>query len=163
MNLASTLEILAGGPGSGRHKELFNKMQKNPKGKTDVRNFFKIENTALSKKLDNSRWGRDGYDESVVGKKGILNRKDLENNIWVNDHKFQPTVTNSGVTHYVEKGTNEKLDPSGFKSGNPIRLVEYDGKYYIHDGRHRLAAAIIRGDDKVPVHIWKLKNSDFRN
>jgi hypothetical protein len=164
MNLVQTIIILAGGPGSGRHKELLKQIEKNPSGKTKIKDLFKVENAKISNKLDSSEWGVNGYDEGRVGKKGTIDRNTLLNNLWVTayDSKFQSTVDNNAVRHFMKTGFDEsKMREMDRGVKGPIRLVEFDGKYYLHDGRHRLTAAILRGDDNVPVHIWKLKKSDF--
>jgi hypothetical protein len=158
MNLSSTIFILAGGPGSGRHKELIDKIKSKPKGHTNVKEFFKLASKSDIKKLENSKWGNEGFDESLVGKLKTLTTDDLKK-IKISDYDFQKDVTNSGVKHYLDKGVNYKKGPDGQETP-PVRIVEWNNKYYIHDGRHRTIAALLTGSN-LKAYVWKLKSSDF--
>lgn len=58
---------------------------------------------------------------------------------------FQSSAISSKVEEIVKHG-----------SKGPITVVKKDGRIYIHDGYHRVAAAIVRGDKSIATHIVDL-------
>jgi uncharacterized ParB-like nuclease family protein len=61
-------------------------------------------------------------------------------------------------------------DTSGVKDAKPIAVLKKDGKYYIIDGHHRVAAYIKNGDTQITVKVFTkdvkrdaaLEDIDFR-
>ena len=56
---------------------------------------------------------------------------------------------------HLDALTNHKATTSA--SGD-VTLLKYQGKYYVQDGNHRIAAAVARGDDTVNALVLDMDN-----
>ncbi|MCL1807252.1 MAG: hypothetical protein FWG31_06085 [Oscillospiraceae bacterium] len=52
-----------------------------------------------------------------------------------------------GVTPYIER--------------DPIRLMEYGGRYWVSEGKHRVCMAKRGGVEKIDAYVWPLEEDDY--
>ena len=69
--------------------------------------------------------------------------------------KIAPTQTSVDT-----KGVKEYLTGNGRSSAAPKVLLYPDGKYYVQDGHHRIAAALLRGETSMTVRMVKIKQTE---
>tara|TARA_R110000796_G_C14571530_1_gene435774 strand:- start:12972 stop:19559 length:6588 start_codon:yes stop_codon:yes gene_type:complete len=66
----------------------------------------------------------------------------------------QPMVDKKTLGLYIESGSLESSDPK--HKGKPPLVILYKGKYQIHDGNHRAAAAMLAGETSIEVLVYDL-------
>ena len=72
---------------------------------------------------------------------------------------FQSSVNAERLASYVDDPTQIPKGKRAVHSGQPVDVpvvVRLDGKLLVHDGNHRVSAAILRGDRDIMVRVVDL-------
>lgn len=101
--------------------------------------------------------GKDDGSQGTVTKE-LVDRAPIKD-VKISDiHSVQDTVTREGVERAIKnptgKGRNQGED---YSTKVPVLVQDEKGKYFVHDGNHRIVGRKLLGQTSVPVKVvqWK--------